>query len=360
MKRNGKTKAGRQRWRCKGCGASTTHTLNTDERDLKAFLEWLLSKDAQLDMPGQGRTFRRRTSRFWNIWPMPDTTGEVYKVVYVDGIYLAKDVCILIACNDAYVLAWYLCRAETSRAWEALMSYMAPPEMVVTDGGTGFAKARRKVWPDTKVQRCLFHAFSQVKRYTTTRPNLQAGVELYALSKELMHLDTLAHASWWCERFMQWCEFWCDFLEEKSYVAGKYDYTHARLRKARSSLVALINQGTLFTYLDPDLSADMPLPRTNNRIEGGINAPLRSLLRNHRGMSLARRIKAVFWWCYMKTEYRTSASEILKRMPTDNDIDALYELYGTPRKTGEGPSLWGDGLVWEELHHKTTYPYSTE
>ncbi len=45
MKRNGKTKSGKQRWRCLECGSSTTHAINTDERDLNVFLSWLLSKD---------------------------------------------------------------------------------------------------------------------------------------------------------------------------------------------------------------------------------------------------------------------------------------------------------------------------
>jgi hypothetical protein len=51
------------------------------------------------------------------------------------------------------------------------------------------------------------------------------------------------------------------------------------------------------TYLDPGLCAEGPMPRTNNRIEGGVNAQLREMMRNHRGMSEVRRVKAVFWWC---------------------------------------------------------------
>lgn len=53
---------------------------------------------------------------------------------------------------------------------------------------------------------------------------------------------------------------------------------------------------------------------------------MRSMLRNHRGTSVTRRIKAVFWWCHMKTECRLPAAQILARMPTDDDVDALYEL----------------------------------
>ena len=36
MKRNGRTKAGSQRWRCKSCGASCVHSNNTDARECLA------------------------------------------------------------------------------------------------------------------------------------------------------------------------------------------------------------------------------------------------------------------------------------------------------------------------------------
>ena len=62
------------------------------------------------------------------------------------------------------------------------MSRIATPTVVVSDGGPGFRKALKKVWPKAKLQRCIFHAFQQVKRYTTTRPKTIAGAELYGLS----------------------------------------------------------------------------------------------------------------------------------------------------------------------------------
>ena len=232
-------------------------------------------------------------SRFWEIWPMPEVVDEIHRVIYVDGIYLSNSVVVLIACSNEYVLSWYLARSETSSAWAALLSNIAAPDVVVTDGGSGFEKARKQEWPNTKVQRCLWHAYRQVRRCTTTRPRLQAGIELYALSKELLHIKNLRQADWWVERFLQWCDFWSDFLEEKSLISGRYEYTHERLRKARRGLVALVNQGRMFTYLNPTLSVQGPLPATNNRIEGGINRQPRSVLRNHRGMSLLRRIKAI-------------------------------------------------------------------
>ena len=116
--------------------------------------------------------------------PVPD--GELHRVLHVDGIWVARDLVVLICCSGERVVSWYMARSENSRAWSAPMSPIPAPEVVVTDGGSGFAKAVRETWPRTRVQRCTFHAFSQVKRYTTTRPKLQAGRELYLIARDLI------------------------------------------------------------------------------------------------------------------------------------------------------------------------------
>lgn len=354
IKRNGKTKAGTQRWLCKSCNASMTHSYDDEGKLLKRFLGWLLSRQRLKDMPGGGRTFRRRTARFWALWPLPPVIDEVCRVIYVDGIYLARNIVVLIARSDRHVLGWHLARSENSTAWAALLARIAPPDMVVTDGGPGFEKARRQIWPKTAVQRCTFHAFCQVRRYTTSRPKLEAGVELYALAKGLLHIKTLYQASVWVEDYNAWCERWEGFLAEVTVTDGRKVLTHERLVKARDGLIRLINKKTLFTYLDPKLSEAGPLPATNNRIEGGVCAPLRQMLRDHRGMSVMRRIKAVFWWCYMHTECPRSPAGLLKTMPSDEDIDYLYRTYAQGQQSHDA-SRWGDGIVWSELHHSDPY-----
>ena len=100
MKRNGRAPSGAQRWRCRSCGASATHSNDVAARELAAFVGWLLSRGTQADMPGRGRTFRRRAALFWPIWPMPEAVDEVFRVVYVDGIWIARDCVVLIACSD--------------------------------------------------------------------------------------------------------------------------------------------------------------------------------------------------------------------------------------------------------------------
>lgn len=100
------------------------------------------------------------------------------------------------------------------------------------------------------------------------------------------------------------------------------------------------------------------MPRHNNHSES-TNRQLRDLMRNHQGMPLDHRIKAVYWWCYMHTERPLPPDLILERMPTDDDIDVLRAVYG-PKARGREPVEWDVGLTWSEFHHSTPYPYSVD
>ena len=354
----GKNKSGSQRWFCKQCGAINTPKIDNSTKQLEIFLDWLFGKQTQREMPGEGRTFRRKTSKFWDLWPLPPVIEGKRDVLYVDGIYLGRKACVLICCDEKNVLGWYLCRYEQSKAWIALLSRIAEPLMVVSDGGTGFGKALRKVWPHAKLQRCVFHVFSQVKRYTTSKPKTAAGIELYALSKDLLHIEKKNEIDRWIHRFIDWMAKYNRFLSQRTYDEnGNSRPTHERLIKAQQSLLKLIKEGTMFTYLDEDLRDQIDnLPSTNNLIEGGINARLRAMLREHRGLSIERRIKAVFWWCYMHSPKPLSASEILDVMPSDKSIAEIYKKMTRQEKLSGTIPDWGDAIVWHELHKSGEYP----
>lgn len=354
----GKTKAGSQRWFCKKCGLAFSPQIDNSAKQLQIFLDWLFSKGSQSDLPGGGRTFRRKTAQFWDIWTLPPVIDVPRNILYVDGIYLGRKACVLICRDEKHVLGWYLCRYENSRAWKALMDRIPEPKVVVSDGGTGFAKALKKAWPHARHQRCLFHVFCQVKRYTTSQPKTLAGIELYALAKDLLHVESLVEADQWTERFIRWMSRHNRFLSQMSYDEfGNSRPTHERLIKAQRSILRLLDEGTMFTYLDDVLQADLgKIPSTNNRIEGGTNAGLREMLHNHRGLNVERRIKAVFWWCYMHSPRPLSVSEILKTMPTDQSIDAIYRRMTRKERREDTIPMWGDAIVWNELHTSTEYP----
>ena len=89
MKKNGKTSAGRTRWRCKdtGCGVSRSRAYDRQADDVRAFLNWLLSADTQEGRGVSARTLRRRNELGWSLWPPCPMGGQVHDVVHLDGIH---------------------------------------------------------------------------------------------------------------------------------------------------------------------------------------------------------------------------------------------------------------------------------
>ncbi len=79
MKKNGKTSAGTQRWRCYLCGASTTLHYDDTTARFKEFLAWLLSKDTQAEMAGSGRTFRLIGQNVCPIWGASHQVDNLFR-----------------------------------------------------------------------------------------------------------------------------------------------------------------------------------------------------------------------------------------------------------------------------------------
>lgn len=335
---------------------SKRHQIDTTAKRLDEFLSWLFSSRSQASLSGGGRTFRRRTSEFWDLWPLPPIVDEVYDVIYVDGIHLGRSCVVLIAQSRTHVLGWYLARRERAIAWQTLLERIAPPLMVVSDGGPGLAKALKQVWPETKVQRCTFHVYCTVRACTTMNPRLEAGKELYALAVQLLKIRDKKGRDAWKTEYKKWLMRWEEFLAQKTRLDdGTQMYTHERLCKARRAVNTLINNETLFAFLDDQWGEQANMPAMNNRIEGGINAQLRLMLRHHRGLRLMRRVKAIFWWCYMHSQNPAPSAQILKIMPTDQDIENIYQRHHMHTQPHATIPQWGDAIVWSELHHTTPY-----
>ena len=230
MIRHGKTSTGRQRWRCKPCKITTLNDIDSTAKHLDEFLAWLLGRRRQVDLSGGGRSFRRRCEALWQLWPFSPIVDEVHEVIVVDGIHLGRNAVVLIAQTPDCVLGWYAARSENSRAWGALMSRIAPPALVVTDGGSGFARACKKVWPTMRVQCCTFHAYCRIRQATTTGPKLEASRSLYALGRQLTHVQDIDGAQEWIGAYQAWCTRWKGFLEEKTRRPG----IHPRTSRAGS------------------------------------------------------------------------------------------------------------------------------
>ena len=213
------------------------------------------------------------------------------------------------------------------------------------------ASAVKTSWPATRIQRCTFHAFSMVKRHTTSRPRTQAGVELYGLAKDLLRIRTREESLSWMNALAAWNTRWKDFLSQRTRLTnGAIVPTHMRLIKAKNSLNTLVRKGTLFTYLDPTLVIDDdPIPATSNLIES-LNSRLRHLLRAHRGMPLDHQVKTVLWWCYQHTEFPQTPAQLLTNTYTDTQIKELFTRANVHHAQQE-IQRWGTGVNWTDFHH---------
>lgn len=307
--KNGTTSAGRTRWRCRRCGSSALqHREDVSRRaELGWFHAWLLQGQDQQDLAGSTRSFRRRTQWCWRIEvPSPIPTGEIHDVVMVDGTYF-QNWCVLIATDGHDVLDWQWCDYEKKIAWSQILQRWPEPNLLVTDGGTGLHAAARDHWPSTRVQRCYFHIFQTVRRHTTLRPRLEPGKQILHLTRALMKVQNLDQAVAWMGAYATWEAHWDEFLRHRTYARPggirpqdvpldrPWWYTHRDLRAVRGLFRKLIANDNLFAWLELAPRPDQPLPRTTSPLEGGPNAAIKRLLRDHRGMPTPHARRAVDW-----------------------------------------------------------------
>ena len=269
------------------------------------FLDWLLDKGGvkHLDIPR--RTFSRRISWCWQVEvPKPSVTGEVYDQILLDGIYLAYGWCLITATNGEKIIDWQWCQRENSAAYQALMNRLPAPKVVVTDGGAGIVKALRLTWPQSRIQRCLFHIRANTITDLTRRPQSEAGKALLGLANQLRTVSTPEDAGKWLSLLQHWYRVYRDYINEKTYGlepgTRKWWWTHQRVRKAYKRLERLARSGYLFTWLDPKITG-LDIQRTTSRLEGGTNAAIRRLLNTHRGLSEPHMKTAVEWLLNQKS-----------------------------------------------------------
>ncbi|MBL8121838.1 IS1249 family transposase [Candidatus Saccharibacteria bacterium] len=307
----GKTLAGTQRWRCPSC-TNTQVKLRPDLSrafTLERFVTWLLGKQSQaeLNLPDDvtDRTWRDQTAWCWSVAPYPEQTGEVHPVILLDGIGVGSLVC-LVARTPEFVIGWCWVGWESSATWAKLLQQFPPPTVVVCDGQKGIVLALARCWPQTRVQRCLFHIWQNIRVKLTLHPLTEAGRELLQLTRDLWQVKTPEQAASWQQQLEDWHERHGDFIRERTDKAtselGKrrWWYTHGRLRSAYYQLAKLLRDNQLFTHLEP--LTDAPIPRTTNYVEGGINSQLRTKLKLHRGMSEEHQRRLVEWYLYSRTE----------------------------------------------------------
>lgn len=341
--KNGKHPSGTQRWRCRGGGASSVRKRRdvTEREQLRRFLTWLTGKASQAEYGGgTGRSFRHDTAWCWQLEPRMPITGEVHDAVLVDGVWIGSW-CLLIAQSaTGSVIAWQWAARESTAAWEALFTQIPPPLVVVTDGGSGIRSALANAWPETKIQRCIFHLQLNVTRELTRKPRLHAGRALRQIALRLTDVHSIDDAITWRLTLEAWWQKHGHMTRERSmYDNGQFGYTHLRLRQAWAVLHRAAEAGHIFTNLQHGN------PRATSRLEG-LNSQIRHLLRHHRGMPTEHRRRAVEWFLLLH-EIPISQAHKHAHPPALKQPEP-------PAEESLGPPLYDTGLTAEEgLWHRS-------
>lgn len=201
----------------------------------------------------------------------------------MDTTYFGRSggVLVLREAHTGRNLHWTHVRYETNElyaqglAW--LKAHGVEVQAVVCDGRRGLPQ----LCAPMPTQMCQFHQAAIITRYLTRKPKLPAAQELLAHARLLTKTDKESFVG----GLRQWHERWKAFLDERTRESstGRMRYTHRRLRSAYLSLDR--NLPWLFTWYD---HPELRIPNTTNAIDGHF-ADLKNKLRNHNGLSSARR-----------------------------------------------------------------------
>lgn len=264
-----------------------------------------MGKQSQAELAVPGRTWREHIAWCWQIVPKPESTNEAHPIILLDGIRIGGLVC-LIARTPKAVIAWRWVGWESSVTWSALLGKIPAPAVVVCDGQKGILLAIARCWPKTRIQRCLFHVWQNVRAKLTLHPQTRAGQELLQLTRDLWPVKTTQQAVAWQDRLKEWYERYSTFIQERTYFEQpvshrrRWWYTHRGIQSAFTQHKKLVYTDQLFVYLDETLTTE-PIPRTSNHVEGGINSQLRTKLKLHRGLNQLHQQRLVEWYLYSRT-----------------------------------------------------------
>jgi len=207
--------------------------------------------------------------------------------VLMDTTYVGRKFGVMVFKNsiDGQILLKKFVKQETNRSYfegiEEIARRGIKIQAIICDGRKGLLPLFEK---DIPIQMCQFHQVAIIRRYLTKNPKMQASKQLWSVSLLLTKTCKEIFES----RLQVWHNQWKPFLDERKVGSdGKKRYVHKKLRSAYRSLKK--NLPLLFTW---DTNRPLNIPNTTNAIDGHF-ADLKNKLRNHNGLSMARKKKFV-------------------------------------------------------------------
>lgn len=297
----GKTKSGRQRFRCLGCHKTFVWSLKkrSEEQRFRWFRDWIKESYSIRQLMAQSGLSKSTLNRIKEYWinQNPDLQKEEINLdqtyyIQIDGTYFHRDGCwflVIDSVSQKIIGRRYISKEnliESEMLFRELKKRGLEPGYAVIDGHKQVRKALEMVWPEIKVQRCLYHIQREGMRWLRTYPKTEAGKELRYLLSGLCEIRNKQERNKFIENFESWKQRHLEFVKDLPSTSVAYK----DLKKTMS----------LITYAMPDMFRyleDKNIDSTTNKLEG-LYSRLKAAYRKHRGLIKQNRVQYLSWYCY--------------------------------------------------------------
>jgi hypothetical protein len=188
MQKWGKNRNGSTRFRCKFCSKSKTRKRSDLSKKYKEelFQKWLLGKlslsEISVKYNVTVRTLNNWFTPFWRKEPIPKQISIASKILIIDGKYVEKNACVLLATCDKKVASWHFSQRENYSSWSTFFDgFKQIPFAIACDSQRGMLKAIKHRFPGVIIQRCQFYVVQYCTTKLTKNPETVAAQEFREL-----------------------------------------------------------------------------------------------------------------------------------------------------------------------------------
>jgi hypothetical protein len=298
----GKTKQGKQRFRCLVCNKTFIwkRPYNKIYKEQHWFKVWITEGYAirqLVKISGHSRSKLDRIRNYWlskepNIINLELIKNSKY--LLFDGTYFHKDNCLIVVMDyktQKIIKYKYVLKENYLDTYKMLCSLKdlgLNPKIVTLDGHKQVMQAFVDVWPNIIIQRCLFHIQRQGLQWLRVNPKTEAGINLRIIIKKLTNVKTQQDEKIAIQSYESWHNEYKNFIKK----LPRNSAANIDLKKATS----LINNALPNMY---HFVKDQKIASTTNLLEGYFSK-LKHKYRCHNGLSKQHKINYLKWYCYFK------------------------------------------------------------
>lgn len=244
-------------------------------------------------MSGYSRFKLSGIIRYWlDRSPQEEIDLRKSKYVLYDGTYFHKTGCYIVlmdAQSQKIISSVYTDREgfNSTHAWlKGLRGAGLYPLDITMDGERMVMRAIREIWPEAKIQRCLYHIQREGLRWLRTYPRTQAGRDLRGILKTLCQIDSEKDREMFITAYRNWLECYRGFVKS-------LPWKEVACKDLKRTMGLITNaMPDMFHYLE-----DLRIHKTTNLLEGFFSR-LKADYRRHRGLTHQHKISYLSWYSY--------------------------------------------------------------